>query len=252
MIDIDSGGCCGRAQKWQKQKGEVGMTTQRIDDKATEVMNEGRGLCRVLAVGVLLAVATVAGCVFTGCALLNTLASDERVQAEFNRALERLQARLEEKADKPTDPEAPPTVAPDNKADEVDYASLRWEFGGFNGSRALMDANTRISNLTFRGNSLYFKFAQGSCVSLGAKSASDTGSVMVCVFFKDASGSWRGGKFDWIADNRNATRELHHINGSTPYSNWQSSWIPNPAESCFVLVSMSGRRSNVIKGRWQR
>ncbi len=183
----------------------------------------------------------------TGCQSINL---DERTQELFNRALERLQARLEEKADKPD--ETPPIVAPDNKADEVDYASLRWEFGGFNGSKAPMDANTRISNLTFRGNSLYFKFAQGSCVSLGAKSASDTDSVMVCVFFKDASGSWRGGKFDWIADNRNATRELHHVNGSTPYSNWQSSWIPNPAESCFVLVSMQGRRSNVIKGRWQR
>ena len=222
--------------------------TQRIDDDAQESMNEGRGLCRVLAIGVLLAVATVAGCVFTGCASLQRLTSDERTQELFNRALERLQARLEEKAD----PEAPPIVAPDNKADEVDYASLRWEFGGFNGSKAPMDANTRISNLTFRGNSLYFKFASGSCVTLGAKSASDTDSVMVCVFFEDASGSWRGGKFDWIADNRNATRELHHINGSTPYSNWQSSWIPNPAESCFVLVSMQGRRSNVIKGRWQR
>lgn len=185
-----------------------------------------------------------------GCASLQRLTSDERTQELFNRALAKLQARLEEKADKPD--EAPPIVAPDTQADEVDYASLRWEFGGFNGSKAPMDANTRIGNLTFRGNSLYFKFAQGSCVTLGAKSASDTDSIMVCVFFKDASGSWRGGKFDWIADNRNATRELHHVNGSKPYSNWQSSWIPNPAESCFVLVGMQGRRSNVIKGRWQR
>lgn len=201
-----------------------------------------------------LAIATGLGLMFLlcGCASLQRLTSDERVQELFNRALERLQARLEEKADKPTDPEAPPIVAPDNKADEVDYASLRWDYGGFNGSKAPMDANTRISNLTFRGNSLYFKFASGSCVTLGAKSASDTASVMVCVFFKDASGSWRGGKFDWIADNRNATRDLHHVNGSAPYSNWQSSWIPNPAETAFVLVSMSGRRSNVIKGRWQR
>jgi len=36
------------------------MTTRRLDDDAQESMNEGRGLCRVLAVGVLLAVATVA------------------------------------------------------------------------------------------------------------------------------------------------------------------------------------------------
>jgi hypothetical protein len=33
------------------------IITQRIEDDAHEVMNEGRGLCRVLAVGVLLAAA---------------------------------------------------------------------------------------------------------------------------------------------------------------------------------------------------
>ena len=41
--------------------------TNQLDDDAHESMNEGRGLCRVLAIGVLLAVATVAGCVFAGC-----------------------------------------------------------------------------------------------------------------------------------------------------------------------------------------
>ena len=71
----------------------MGMTTQ-LDYDAHESMNEGRGLCRVLAIGVLLAVATVAGCVFTGCALLDTVASDERVQAEFDRAVERIRLAL--------------------------------------------------------------------------------------------------------------------------------------------------------------
>lgn len=33
----------------------------RIDDESEQAMNEGRGLCRVLAVGVLLAVATEEG-----------------------------------------------------------------------------------------------------------------------------------------------------------------------------------------------
>jgi hypothetical protein len=36
------------------------IITQRIEDDAHEVMNEGRGLCRVLAVGVLLAGGAVA------------------------------------------------------------------------------------------------------------------------------------------------------------------------------------------------
>ena len=49
------------------------IITQRIEDATKNVQAEGRGLCRVLAVGVLLAVATVAGCVFTGCALLDSI-----------------------------------------------------------------------------------------------------------------------------------------------------------------------------------
>jgi len=40
-------------------RGDMNDTNQ-LDDDATESMNEGRGLCRVLAVGVLLAVAAVA------------------------------------------------------------------------------------------------------------------------------------------------------------------------------------------------
>ncbi len=54
---------------------------QRIEDATKNVQAEGRGLCRVLAVGVLLAVATVAGC------------------ALLDRAVERIRAAL----DKPDD-----------------------------------------------------------------------------------------------------------------------------------------------------
>ena len=93
--------------------------TNKLDDVATESMNEGRGLCRVLAVGVLLAVATVAGCVLSGCALLDTVASDERVQAEFDRAVERIRIALEKIAqaeDSPADPTEPGAVPPLERA----------------------------------------------------------------------------------------------------------------------------------------
>ena len=93
--------------------------TNQLDDDATEVMNEGRGLCRVLAVGVLLAVATVAGCVFTGCALLDTVASDERVQAEFDRAVERIRIaldKIEDAEDAPAEPTEPGAVPPLERA----------------------------------------------------------------------------------------------------------------------------------------
>ena len=236
------------------------MKNSRIESVSDAVMNEGRGLCRVLILG-FMALSCVVGTIvvsslLSGCSTVQRVVNDDATQLLFNRALDRLQARLEEKAiaatNNPAEPGTSPIVAPSTKDDAVDYALLRWEFGGFNGRGALLDADTRISNLAISGNNMSFQFASGSCVTLGAKSASDTGTIIVCLFAKDASGTWRGGKFDWIADNRGARRELHHITGSKPYNNWSAAWIPNPAETAFVLVSMSGRRSNVIKGSWQR
>ena len=104
-----------------------------------------------------------------GCASLQRLTSDERTQELFNRALERLQARLEEKADKPTDQKPRQSLRQTTRRTRWTTRPCAGINGGFNGSKAPMDANTRISNLTFRGNSLYFKFAQGSCVTLGQK-----------------------------------------------------------------------------------
>ena len=61
----------------------------RLDNSTEDAMNEGRGLCRVLAVGVLLVAATVAGCVFTGCAsILDSIGeADIRPDAERQRAV---------------------------------------------------------------------------------------------------------------------------------------------------------------------
>ena len=153
-----------------------------------------------------------------------------------------------QKPAEPTTPDKPNTP----QGDEVPYNELNWQYGGYNGSKNAIDPNTQIADLRFSKNGLSFRFAKGSCVTLGAKSSSDTDSIMVNVFYKDASGNYRGGKFDWIADNRNQSRDLNHVFGSKPYENWTSSWIPNPADAVFVLTSTSGKRSNTIKGTHQR
>jgi len=137
--------------------------------------------------------------------------------------------------------------------DEVEFASLRWEFGGFNGAGGKLKEGATISNLQMSSNGLHFDSVKNVCVALGAKSTSDTDSILVCFFAKDSSGDWRGGKFDWIADNRGNSRGLNHITGSTPYSNWSDSWIPNPCESAFLLInSTTKERSNALKGVWKR
>ena len=146
-----------------------------------------------------------------------------------------------------------PTTNTTESLDDVPFSSLVWQYGGFNGTGATLKSGATISNLQMSSNGLHFDSVKNVCVVLGASSTSDTKSILVCFFCKDSSGAWRGGKFDWIADNRGNRRDLNHITGSTPYGGWSASWIPNPCECAFVLVNNKTKsRSNVIEGTWKR
>lgn len=235
--------------------------TNQLDDDAHESMNEGRGLCRALAVGVLLAVAAVAGCVFTGCALLGTVASDERVQAEFDRAVERIRIALDKPDDggtvetppapqpeEPTAPTAPqpeePT-APGATVDAVDYASLRWSMGGFNGARAVLREGVEIGGLNVGRDGMSYRWVRGGCEQLGAGSKGDYGKTLACIFYRDGSGAWVGGKFDWISTSR-TTRDFKNTHSG--YNGWNAAAFDAASEFAFVIVGTGGRRSNVIRG----
>lgn len=229
------------------------MTTkQKIENATLDAMNEGRGLCRVLAVGVLLAVATVAGCVFTGCALLDTVASDERVQAEFDRAVERIRAALEKPDDggtvetptAPTAPQPEEPTAPGATVDAVDYASLRWSMGGFNGARAVRHDGVEIGGLNVGRDGMSYRWVRGGCEQLGAGSKGDADHTLACLFYLDASGKWQGGKFDWISTSR-TTRDFKNIHSG--YNGWNAAEFDAATEFAFVIVGTGGRRSNVIR-----
>ncbi len=212
----------------------------KLDDKATEVMNEGRGLCRVLAVGVLLAVATVAGCVFTGCAsVLDRIGEDDI--ARLDKLAEKWKAKLEERhgggtVETPPIPETPPATG----GDAMDYALLRWQYGGVNASGAKLDS-PRLSGLSCNGRSVSYRWDVG--MSGWGLSNGDAGAICAVFFLRD--GQWIGGKFDWVSVSR-SNRELKHVES---YSNWPSSGIKLPwrGKVAFVVVSADGkRRSNVV------
>jgi len=224
--------------------------TDRLDDDAQESMNEGRGLCRVLAVGVLLVAATVAGCVFTGCALLDTVASDERVQAEFDRAVERIRAALEKPDDggtveTPTAPQPEEPTAPGATVDAVAYSALNWSMGGFNGSKAVLHDGVEIGSLNVGRDGMSYRWVRGGCEQLGATSRGDAGHTLACLFYLDASGKWQGGKFDWISTSR-TTRDFKNIHSG--YNGWNAAEFDAAREFAFVIVGTGGRRSNVIRG----
>ena len=224
--------------------------TNQLDDDAIEVMNEGRGLCRVLAVGVLLAVAAVAGCVFTGCALLDTWSSTARVQAEFDRAVERIRLALDKPDDggtveTPTAPQPEEPTAPGATVDAVDYASLRWSMGGFNGSKAVLHDGVEIGGLNVGRDGMSYRWVRGGCEQLGAGSRGDASKTLACMFYRDKAGKWQGGKFDWISTSR-TTRDFKNIHGG--YNGWNAAEFDAATEFAFVIVGTGGRRSNVISG----
>jgi len=162
-------------------------------------------------------------------------------------------------------------------ADEVPFQDLIWSYGGFKGGSSVINPDAVIKNLTFKGDTLYYGWAKGGCENFGATNAHDHSYTICAVFFKDSTGKYTGGKFDWISTDRLSRdglkkqiiikkvleaiarkRGLENVHNG--YSGWSTGTVPNPAEAAFVICgvsspggsSPSGKRTNVIKGVWSR
>ena len=153
----------------------------------------------------------------------------------------------------PGAPDAPPATPetptqPDTPAaDEADYGAFTWAYGGFNGSRAALDA-PRIGALKMNGMSGLSYNWVGPNLSAWGLGHTDAGAL-ACLFVRRSDGSWIGGKFDWISSSR-TTRDFKNLAG---YGGWTLTGIPNPCRAAFVIVSADGRRrSNVIAADWRR
>lgn len=224
-------------------------------------MNKSIRLLRLISISLGAIAAILLILASTGCATFTGAWLTPDAQALFDKAI----ARLEQHLDKPTKPTPTPTdptaptpttpttpTPPKTAVDEVSYDSLVWAHGGFNGSKARLDPIVRIKSLSYDRSNLYYQWAAGDGILLGAKNSEDAGATLACMFYKAVDGRWIGGKFDWIRP-RNLSRPLHHINGSDPYDTWGSASIPNPADACFVIVSVrTGTRTNIIKSKWSR
>ncbi len=145
-------------------------------------------------------------------------------------------------------PDTPaPTPAPAaGVGDAVPYGSLKWTFGGVNGSGAVQ-SGVQISGLRFSSNGFSFKYDRD--LSAWGLSHNDAGAL-ACFFVQKSSGEWVGGKFDWISSSR-TSRDLKHCTGG--YGGWNLAGVPNPANAAVVIMTADGkRRSNVLSGVWRR
>lgn len=130
-------------------------------------------------------------------------------------------------------------------SDGVSYGSLRWTYGGVNGSGAVQ-SGVSISGLSMGKNSLSFTYNRN--LSAWGYSNGDA-SALACFFVQKSDGSWVGGKFDWISSSR-TSRDLSHTRN---YNGWNLSGVPNPCKCAFVIVDKGlKKRSNVLVGTWSR
>lgn len=126
--------------------------------------------------------------------------------------------------------------------DDVAYASLAWDRGGFTG-KPDAEVKALITGLSVSGNGLTYKWQEGGCENLGAASATDAACV-ACLFVK-TGGKWHGGKFDWISTSRRS-RGFENIRGD--YHGWTQADLDKAEDFAFVIVSGNGKyRTNVLK-----
>lgn len=189
-----------------------------------------------VALAIVLAICLLAA---GGCAVLDRIGEDDI--ARLDKLAEKWKAKLEERygggtVETPPTPETPPATG----GDAMDYALLRWQYGGVNASGAKFDS-PRLSGLSCNGRSVSYRWDVGMA---GWGLGNGDAGAICCVFF-ERDGQWIGGKFDWVSVSR-TNRELKHVES---YSNWPSSGIKLPwrGKVAFVVVSADGRRrSNVV------
>ena len=147
--------------------------------------------------------------------------------------------------DTPATASADPTDAASDAApaaDAVAFSLLRWDWGGFNGSKAAVADGCRISGLKV-GKDIRYSWAEGGCENLGAASATDASKTVCCLFCFDGT-AWTGGKFDWISTSR-TSRDLANIESG--YNGWDAAKFRAARAYAFCIVSADGRRrTNVI------
>ena len=145
------------------------------------------------------------------------------------------------------DPATPPALdtSAQTSPDAVPFSSLQWHFGGVNGKGAALADGCRIADLRVSPSGLSYKWKSGGCETLGASGKTDASKTLACLFCREGSGDWKGGKFDYVSTSR-TTRDFKNIKDG--YQNWPVFSIESATEYAFVIVSTDGRkRSNVIR-----
>lgn len=128
--------------------------------------------------------------------------------------------------------------------DEIDFSKLAWDYGGLNASNAELVDGATIGSLNVSSSGMSYQWVSGGCENLDASNSHDNANCVAAFFVKDSSGSWRGGKIDWISTDR-LTRDFKNIKSG--YNGWKRDAVETATGYAFVIVTQDGsKRTNVI------
>lgn len=196
----------------------------------------------------------VAACMITGCCTTEERAAAIQAAKDIAQGVTEAVAQIRAEQE-PTQVEQPasdipapevqePEQTPTAEADEVDFALLSWDYGGFKGGKATLVDGCRIAALKVSASGMSYKWGKGGCEQLGASSRT-AADCIATLFVQGQDGKWRGGKFDWISTSR-TSRDFENIRSG--YHGWPTDAIAAATGYAFVIVSADGKkRTNVIR-----
>lgn len=202
---------------------------------------------RAFAAVIMPAIAAVAVALLTGCESADDASGDYWKEKAKKASGSTSASTTTTSSSQASATSAADEVEPGGGADEVNFFSLNWEFGGINCGRAAKTSAT-ISGLTANSQMMTYRWAGDTLRSWGLSDGD--ASALACFFVQRSDGTWVGGKFDWISTSR-TSREFKHIYDG--YNGWSLRGVPNPCACAFVIVSGNGaKRTNVITTTWHR
>jgi len=137
---------------------------------------------------------------------------------------------------------AQPSASPAS-SDAVDFASLDWRWGGFNGSKAKLAEGAEIGSLKVTADGMSYKWVKGGCEKLD-KNCSHSNPCCTCALFCLVDGRWIGGKWEHISTDR-TTRDFKNVKEG--YGGWDASAIGKATAYAFVILDDGAKkRTNVI------
>ena len=145
--------------------------------------------------------------------------------------------------------EETPVVAEQPAADEP---PMLWEYGGFDGSKAVAVDDAALAKATLKGNTLSFEWAKGDCRDLGATSKTDADHTVACLFVMTSGGGVVGGKFEWVSTSRK-TRSVKNIK-EEGYNGWPKDALDGGGRLFFCVAGVkddkrtsNGKRTALVE-----